>query len=619
MAFSWNPAQRASQQISNQHSVSDILAAKNPNFDTFNRVNSEIERAVSLKSVIGQNVAQQRPLANPIWQTIIGDDLLAMPVATNKQERIAQYRKIAQFTECQWCLDEICDDFLHEDPTTGKIITLTLPEGKENINDIRKQIIQEEFEKYIGLFNLKEEGYTIINRFLVEGELAWENVINSKYEDKGIIAVKFLRPEYYETLIDTQTGERIGIFFDTEKLATDMRMILSNSYLGSAQIFNSIVPSTVSFSFNRDTCIPMLYSQLTYIDSGNYSPDGMIAYPIIERTKQAYHQLALLQDAAVILRVTRAPERLLFNVSTGKMNQNYADEYVRNFANGLKSKKVVTPGGDIAGVYNPVSMLESYIFGKSDGNDGTSIESVGSSADYDQLGDIEYFLRRFMKQLKVPFSRYKTPENAMEKNDSISYEEYAFLRMIIRLQRRVALGFKKGFIVDLKLRGMWDKYQLKESDIDIQFSKPALYDLYETQQQMEMRMNIYKSVVDQEEFSKIVAMKKFLGYTDADVEENFRSLIEEKQRIQLADWYAEKINSEGPAVIDSPLAVKGLKNTADVDPDTKSEGKDGEGDEGNEDNGSDENLEDDSNSGDEEGGEEEEKKSEPPAPTFGLG
>jgi len=125
---------------------------------------------------------------------------------------------------------------------------------------------------------------------------------------------------------------------------------------------------------------------------------------------------------------------------------------------GLKQKKVVSPGGDIAGVYNPVSMLESYIFGKSDGNDGTSIESVGSSADYDQLGDIEYFLRRFMKQLKVPFSRYKTPENTMEKNDTISQEEYAFSRFVIRLQRRVALGFKNGFIVDLKLRGMWDKY-----------------------------------------------------------------------------------------------------------------------------------------------------------------
>ena len=610
MAFSWNPFSRK-QQTTVQHEQNSSLTAKNPNYTTFNKVNNDIERAVSLKSVIGQNVAQQRPLANPIWQTIFGTDLLAMPVATNKAERIAQYRKISEFTECQWCLDEICDDFLHEDPSTGKIITLKLPDGKENLNETRKEIIQEEFERYMGLFKLREDGYSIIRRFLVEGELSWENIINNKYEDKGIIGVKFLRPEYYETLIDTVTGERIGIFFDTEKLAADMRQILSNSYLGSAQIFNSIVPTTVSFSFNRDTCIPLLYSQITHIDSGNYSPDGLICYPVLEQTKQAYHQLALLQDAAVILRVTRAPERLLFNISTGKMNQNYADEYVRNFAMGLKQKKVATPGGDIAGVYNPVSMLESYIFGKSDGNDGTSIESVGSSADYDQMGDIEYFLRRFMKQLKVPFSRYKTPENTMEKNDTISQEEYAFSRFVIRLQRRVALGFKNGFIVDLKLRGMWDKYQLKESDLDIQFSKPALYDLYETQQQIETRMNIYKSVVDQEEFSKIVAMKKFLGYSDADVEENFRSLIEEKQRTQLAEWYGEQLNSEGPAVFDSPVAIKGKTNAGE-----ETTGENAEGDEsGGEESSGEENAEDN------EGGEEkekEEKKEEAPPPTFGL-
>ena len=110
---------------------------------------------------------------------------------------------------------------------------------------------------------------------------------------------------------------------------------------------------------------------------------------------------------------------------------------------------------------------------------------------------------------------------------------------------------------------MWDKYQLKDSDLDIQFSKPALYDLYETQQQIETRMNIYKSVVDQEEFSKIVAMKKFLGYSDADVEENFKRLIEEKQRVQLAEWYSEQLNSEGPAEFDSPVAIKGKTNSGE--------------------------------------------------------
>ena len=74
-----------------------------------------------------------------------------------------------------------------------------------------------------------------------------------------------------------------------------------------------------------------------------------------------------------------------------------------------------------------------------------------------------------IKQFKVPWTRYKTPENTMEKNDAISYEEYAFSRMIMRFQRRFADGFKKSFITHLKLIGLWKTYQLKESDFSIDF------------------------------------------------------------------------------------------------------------------------------------------------------
>ena len=66
------------------------------------------------------------------------------------------------------------------------------------------------------------------------------------------------------------------------------------------------------------------------------------------------------------------------------------------------SKKTPIPGeeGDIAQTYNPVTMMKSYVFGKSDDSNGTSVESVGSSASYDELGDIEYFLRQFLKYFK---------------------------------------------------------------------------------------------------------------------------------------------------------------------------------------------------------------------------
>lgn len=224
------------------------------------------------------------------------------------------------------------------------------------------------------------------------------------------------------------------------------------------------------------------------------------------------------------------------------------------------SKKVATPdGNDVMGVYNPVTMLKSYIFGKSDGNDGTSVESVGSSANYDEMSDVEYFLRQFLKSMKIPFSRYKTPENTIEKNDSITYEEYSFMRQEIRFQRRFALGFKRSFITHLKLLGIWDKktYNLTEHDIDIQFMKPVLYDLYETQKLVDAKVAIYKAFTDNDEFSKRIAMKKYLGFTDEELRENDLELIHEKQMTAVADYFADSISEDNPPVdFKSPVRRK---------------------------------------------------------------
>ena len=220
-------------------------------------------------------------------------------------------------------------------------------------------------------------------------------------------------------------------------------------------------------------------------------------------------------------------------------------------------------------------MLESYVFAKADNSDGTSVESVGSSASYDEIADIEYFLRRLMKQFKVPFTRYKTPENTMERDESISYEEYSFARMIVRLQRRFALGFKSGFITHLKLRDIWEKYNLKEDDIKVDFIKPVLYDLYQTQKLTETKMNIYRSVVDNEEMSKIIAMKKYLGLSDADIEENFIALAREKMLVENATYWGDKVSENGLGGIWAKPPVELNEEPEDED---SGESSDNEGD-----------------------------------------
>lgn len=551
--MNWNPFKKNKTENNVQESQS---IQNNPEYHVFAKVNQDIQAIVNSKSVVSQAAKEQnKRFANPSWQTFFDGNMLAMPIATNKVERIDQYRRIANFAVCDWCFDEIADDFMHKD--NDELVHLSLP---DRLSDFQKDILQNEFTKFIGHFDLKENGYNIVKRFLVEGELAWENVINQKYPDMGIIGVRFLPAEYYETLVDTMTGMPVGIVFDVEAFTDEMRQFYMNSFQGAASIFNAVYPTTYRFTFSKDTCVPLLYSQITYINSGDYSYDRLISYPMIEKAKQAYYKLALLEDAAVILRVTRAPERLLFNVSTGRLDQNRADEYVRRFANSLHSKKVATPGGnDIYSTYAPITQLKAYVFGKSSESDGTTVESVGSSASYDEMGDIEYFLRGLLKMFKVPFSRWKTPENTLEKNDSITYEEYTFSRMIIRMQERFAGGFKRSFITHLKLRGLWDKkdYDLKESDITVSFTPPVLYDLYEKQKVTEAKMAIYKAYTDNDEMSKSLAMKNVLGWTDTQVKDNYMSLIFDKQWTAVADMMGERITEDNPPVdIKSPMRLK---------------------------------------------------------------
>lgn len=559
----------------NNHQITSDALDKNPNMALFNKARNNINDIIDSRSVISQfSTDDQVMFSNPYYSTVM-TGITAMPVLSNKTERIRQYRSMATHPECDFCLCEIADDVIHEDEE-GEIIHLTLPDNKIDLDQDKKDILQDQFTKFIDFFNLRDDGYNLIKRFLIEGEIAFENIINREHPELGIVGVKYLPTEYYETLADTETGRPIGIFFNKEMLEKDSRNIISNSCIGNAQIFNNMISNGYR-AFNKDKCIPLLWPQVTYISSDDFSPDGLIHFPLIDKCKKAFHQLALLEESAVILRVTRAPERLLFNIDVGGYPEKKAQAKIQNFADSLKSKRILMNGsidGSVRGngnpltqspqqttVYNPVSMLESYYFGKTSANDGTTVETVSSTADYEQMADIEFFLRRLFKQFKVPFSRYKTPENTMERDDTISYEEYSMMRMIIRIQRRIAKGLRDGYITHLKLMGLWRKYNLKEADIKVNLVLPVLYDIYQKQKLVSAKMDTYAAATDADELSRITAMKKILGMSDDEIRENFQNLILEKQWVAAADYYSDLLGEDHkPVDLRSPMRLDGVDN-----------------------------------------------------------
>lgn len=175
----------------------------------------------------------------------------------------------------------------------------------------------------------------------------------------------------------------------------------------------------------------------------------------------------------------------------------------------------------------------------------------------------------------------------------------------------------------LKLRDLWDKksYDLKESDLDIAFTPPVLYDMYEKQKMTEATFAIYKAYTDNDEMSKSLAMKNVLGWTDDQIKENFMALIKDKQMVAVADYFAEKISDENaPVDFKSPIKLKSdVEKKEKIFSGSNEPESSGESAGGTEGEGTGAGAEPAGEAGGEEAAEGEEEPAEAPTPTFGLG
>jgi hypothetical protein len=529
----------------------DEIDNANPNMDVFAELdNDDIDIDDLAVTGNGSGSDQEMRYMNQDYYY----NKIYTPIPTNKESRLRTYRLMARYPEVLQCLEDIADDTWMKDDTDRYTSIKFTPTSKNLKSQDRQKILTEEWEKYIALFDINMNGFNYVKQFLVDGELAWENVIDDTNKEKGIVGIKYLPTERYDFLRDVVKDENVGVLFKKIDGACNH---LSSNFAQSMTAFHDIDPNSNSASYmsqvlNNDV-VPMLWSQMTYINTGDYDYTCSTVYPLIDRSRESYIQLALMHDAAVILRVVRAPERLVFNVDVGNMPDKKAKQHMRSFVNSMNSKKTTNRDGNKQNRYDPHAMLESYYFWKSKEGGGTEVTTLGSSASYGEMEDVEYFLRRLYKSMKVPFSRYQQAENTMERDDTITYEEYAFTRFIIRIQNMFSAGFKNGYITHLKLRGLWEKYELSKYDFEININKPILYELYQQQKLLQIKMENYELVADREEFSTELAMADILGWTQEKIDENRKFNRKELLEESIITYWTDKIEEFGPEGIDSPV------------------------------------------------------------------
>lgn len=535
----------------------DTIDQINPMFKQFDQLSDT--QGDQRGSVINQFFNQQSNFSAGYSSSSAYVDFVYGAVSTNKTTRLANYRRMAGYTKVGDAIDEICDAAISFNEKQ-EMILFNLDDKVEGIP--RSDIITA-WNEYFNLFNFGNNYFEYMRNLCIDGEMAWENIVDREHLELGVIGVNEIRPECFEFAINVQKNEKVGLIIFTNKSDVDLTAqqssVLQNQPItqqGGIQV-QDLSQNNVD-ALNEGKAMLLPWEQVTYVNTGVYSSDGLVCYPVLERARKAYNQLSLIEDAIIIYRLVRAPERLVFNVDTGTMPRHRAEQEVYKMMKRYQTKKVYNPSsGTISSDYDPMMMIENFWFVKPAGSEGTTVETLATNASLGELDDLKYFVRNLYIALKIPFNRFAEPTVNYERNETISYEEYRFAKFVMRLQSRFANGLLEGFRTHLKLKGLWKQHQLKDDDIKLTFVPPAAFELYEQQKILQLKISNYDAIVAHEEFSRSLAMRKYLGMTDDEVKENYRQLEQDKIQTALIEFKVNNVTSTGKPDLEDFMGAEG--------------------------------------------------------------
>lgn len=522
------------------YNLIDSIMQRNPKFQDFKDVEPKRQELIQDQSVYLQEPEFTIAPGTP-GSIIVNKDYQAFiyaQVDRDKTRRLTDYRRMAAYAEMADCIDEICDECIVKDENDNIVLFNLRGEYTKEIKDA----VEKEFKKFITVFDLEDRGWEYFRNFLIDGELFFENIIDEKRKELGIVGVISLPAELLNPVYQNVQNELVKGFL--------IRKPVSG-------------PTTSTNPKDQEEVFFMNKAQVTYVHSNIWNEFKTIRLPFIENAKRAYRQLSLIEDSVVIYRLVRAPERLKFKVYTGNMPAPKAEAHLRRLMQQYWSKKNFDgqqgSGGKMTNVYDPQSMLDSYWFAKDAQGNGNDVEILPSGGSLGEIKDLDYFLKKLYNSLKVPTSRFMTADTPFKDGAEITRDELRFARYIIRIQRQFAMGIRDSFITHLKLKGFWKQYKLKQRSIQIRFNVPSSFMAMREQQLLDLKFDNFIKITGNNSISPSYAQKYYLGMTDDLMKEN-RAWLEKDAAFR---WMVSKIENEGPNWRELAMATAAGENSGE--------------------------------------------------------
>jgi hypothetical protein len=312
----------------------------------------------------------------------------------------------------------------------------------------------------------------------------------------------------------------------------------------------------------NETCIDAKHVIHLTLSEGldYYWPFGQ---SILEMIFKVFKQKELLEDAILIYRVQRAPERRVFKIDVGNMPSHLAMQFVERVKNEIHQRRIPSNTGGRENVldttYNPLSINEDYFFPQTADGRGSSVETLPGGENLGQIDDLKYFNNKMCRGLRVPSSYLPTGPDDSDRpmNDgrvgTALIQEYRFNQYCERLQRQISQKLDDEFKMFLRWRG----FNIDAGLFTITFAPPQNFASYRQAELDTTRMTAFQGLEQLPYMSKRFLMKRYLGLTEEEINDNEQLWKEERDQPELQTQSGQDLRSVGisPADIEADIGA----------------------------------------------------------------
>ena len=433
----------------------------------------------------------------------------------NDADLIKRYREMALQPECDAAIEDIINESLVFGQSDYPVEIIL--DGLKQPESIKKKI-RDEFYYVMKLLDFNNQGYDIFRKWYVDGKLYYHMMIDEKSPKQGLKEVRYIDPRKIRKVREFKKSKQ---------------QLLGNVPQNGNQQEEYFIYSNKGFNNDGQQGLKIASDSICYVHSGITDKDGKLIISHLHKAIKILNQLRMLEDATVIYRISRAPERRIFYIDVGNLPKMKAEQYLREVMQKYKNKLVYdAQTGEIRDDRRFQTMLEDFWLPRREGGRGTEISTLPGGQNLGEIEDVLYFQKKLYKSLNVPISRLESDTGfSLGRASEISRDEVKFAKFISRLRLRFSHLFDKLLETQLLLKGVCTKTEWKmlKEEISYDFISDTYFSELKEAEILKERLSILSDVDGYvgKYFSERWVKKEVLKLTEDEIKEMEKQIAEE--------------------------------------------------------------------------------------------